>query len=332
MYQFYVGIDVSKHWIDVAFQTNSKAATIGQFDNSEAGFARMHKALTRTTDANEKEWFVCFENTGSYSKPLLHWLIAKRIPCIEQNPIAISRSKGLTRGSSDAIDAKMICTYAYRHRDELTPTVLPHPAIAKIRKLLSRRALLVRQRASLKASLTDQRRELDVGVFTFLNTQNETLIRLYSEQIEAIDSLIKQTLKGYEGIRRNAELVQSVVGIGPVISWYLIAFTNNFSAFANARKFACYVGVAPFPETSGTSKKGKDRVHFMANKKIKALLSNGAQSAVQHDNEQRLYYTRKIQEGKEHGTVINAVKNKLLARAFSVVKRQSPYVRLGNYA
>jgi len=57
-------------------------------------------------------------------------------------------------------------------------------------------------------------------------------------------------------------------------------------------------------------------------------LTNGARSAIINDPELRLYYERKKGEGKEHGTIMNAVKFKLITRVFATVKRGTPYVRL----
>ncbi len=51
-----------------------------------------------------------------------------------------------------------------------------------------------------------------------------------------------------------------------------------------------------------------------------------------NDPEIKEYYKRKIAEGKRPGIVINAVKNKLIQRLFCVIKRQTPYVKLKNYA
>jgi hypothetical protein len=46
----------------------------------------------------------------------------------------------------------------------------------------------------------------------------------------------------------------------------------------------------------------------------------------------REYMERKIQEGKHYNCALNAVKNKLVARVFAVVKRKTPYVDLKKYA
>jgi len=45
-------------------------------------------------------------------------------------------------------------------------------------------------------------------------------------------------------------------------------------------------------------------VNFNSYKRVKVLLSNGANSARQWNPELRVYYDRKIQEGKEHNLVI----------------------------
>jgi hypothetical protein len=55
-------------------------------------------------------------------------------------------------------------------------------------------------------------------------------------------------------------------------------------------------------------------------------------SAACHDPELRVYYHRKLVEGKHKGTVLNAVKFKLIERMFAVVKRGSSYVKLSQYS
>jgi transposase len=111
----------------------------------------------------------------------------------------------------------------------------------------------------------------------------------------------------------------------------MIALTENFTTFSNARQFACYAGIAPFPNQSGI-RKGKRRVNKMANKKIKALLSLGAISACSYDKQMKAYRQRKLEEGKSKLVVLNNVKNKLVHRMFAVIKRQSPFVELNTYA
>ena len=48
-------------------------------------------------------------------------------------------------------------------------------------------------------------------------------------------------------------------------------------------------------------------------------------SGVRKDEELKKYYERKVAEGKNKMSVLNAVKNKLVARVIAVVKRGTPY-------
>ncbi len=113
----------------------------------------------------------------------------------------------------------------------------------------------------------------------------------------------------------------SIKGIGSVNAISAIVHTNNFKGFETARQYACYLGIAPFGRTSGTSIKGKPKVSHIGAKLLKADLSQAAKSAVVWDREMKIYYERKIKEGKAYGVVLNAVKFKLVCRMFAVVRR-----------
>jgi hypothetical protein len=106
-------------------------------------------------------------------------------------------------------------------------------------------------------------------------------------------------------------------------------YTNNFKAFETPRRYACYIGVAPFDHTSGTSVRGKTQVSKICRTQQKAELSMAARSAVVHDPGLKRYYQRKMKEkggGKDaHGVVLNAVKFKLILRMFAVVRSGQPY-------
>ena len=327
MYSFFIGSDVSKAVIDVSFHDESKASYLNQYPNNIDGYAQMVSNLEKVTEVEKSSWFVCFENTGVYSKALLEWLVSQGIPCREENALKISKSLGMRRGKCDKTDSKDICQYVFEKRDSIQPTKLSKPLIIKLKRLLSRRDLLVRQKQSLSISLSDQESIIDPDIFKVLNEQNEKVIELYNQQIEKMDLLIAQTIKEDDKVAKNDELLQSITGIGPIIAAYLIAFSDNFTTFSDSRKFACYCGIAPFPNQSGT-KEGRAKVNHMANKKIKALLSNGIAAAIRWDEGINRYYNRKIAEGKHKGVVLNAIKNKLIHRAFAVIKRQSAYVKL----
>lgn len=78
-------------------------------------------------------------------------------------------------------------------------------------------------------------------------------------------------------------------------------------------------------KSSGTSIKGRTRVHHMANKRLKTLLHMCAISSVSNNEEMKIYFKRKVDEGKNKMLVLNAIRNKILARVFSCVKNKRMY-------
>ena len=117
--------------------------------------------------------------------------------------------------------------------------------------------------------------------------------------------------------------MQSIPGVGQITSWNMIVKTNEFKTITDPRKMACYCGVAPFENTSGTSVFGRNRVSLLADKDMKKLLHLGAMSAIRLKNDLQVYYLRKVKEGKNKMAVLNAVRNKIIHLIFAIVKSEN---------
>ena len=206
---------------------------------------------------------------------------------------------------------------------------MPNDKLLKVKSLLSLRNRLVKAKKGLEVAS----KEL-TSFSTFSTSVNRTTRKVCKElnkQIKQTEQEIQAIIEKDESLNRLFKLVCSVKGIGIVIGASLLVYTNAFTAFDNARQFACYIGIAPFGHSSGSSIKRPDRVSHLANKKLKTLISNGAMSALQWDQEIKAYYHRKIGENKNKFLVQNNVKNKLIQRVFAVVKRGTPYVELNQF-
>ena len=114
--------------------------------------------------------------------------------------------------------------------------------------------------------------------------------------MKTVEQQIKQLIERHAAIKHNYELLVS--GIGHLRAVYIICCINNFICKITGKQLACYAGVAPFDNTSGTSVKGRDKVHKMANKELKKLLHMGALSAIKRYEGFRAYYERKVREGE----------------------------------
>ena len=280
--------------------------------------------------------FLC---NGAYRRPPRGWYTLE-LCCFLQDqqlaftlysPLHLKRSLGLARGKSDEVDAQRIAHHAFLHRHELSPTRLPSSSLLKLKNLFAFRERLVKNQTVLKQTIKDLQDTAHLVDNKFVIKQSEKQLKFVKEQVKQTEKQIEDAIEEDEQLQKSLRLLCSIPGIGLVTAVALILATNNFTAFENSRKFATYCGVAPFKHVSGTSIRGKTRTSHLANKHIKTLLSNGAASAIQSDEELKVYFHRKVAEGKPKMVVINAIRAKLINRVFATINRGTEYVVIKQY-
>lgn len=324
-----VGIDISKLTFDARVHTSQAYQS---FDNESKGYQDLISWAYKNSSFSKEKILFVFEHTGLYSHQLSVYLTSLDIPFLLVPGLEITRSLGMVRGKDDKKDATKIAQYAYRLRDEILPSKLATEEIMSLKRLLSLRERLVKQRSGFKSSLKEQKRVLPKkGNETLLSTQ-EKMIRYLSKQIDSVEKQMEGMIEKNESMSRNFNLLTSIKGVGPQTALFMIAYTANFTKFKNWRKFASYCGIAPFPNSSGTSIMGRTKVSNLANKKIKSLLDLCAKSSIQHNPEMKQYYHNRIETGKNKMSTINIVRNKLVSRMFAVIARNEPYINLMKYA
>jgi transposase len=321
---WFIGIDISKKTLDVVIydQENQKSSKHFKVNNELKGFKEMIKTL-KAEGVVFKKAFICLEYCGIYGLELGLFLEGK-IEFRFCSPLHIKRSLGLTRGKNDKLDAHKIAWFSYLFRDELSPSKMPTETMLRLKSLMGERYRVVKASATEKQVLRELSRQLDIKSIRRIKRR----LKILAADIKAIENEVKELIQNSLALKKNYELLISITGIALVNATMMILCTNNFEGITNARAFACYCGVAPFEYSSGTSIRGKTKVSNLANKRMKTDLTNAARSAIVHDPEMRIYYKRKRAEGKEYGTVINAVKFKIITRAFAVIKRGTPFVKL----
>ena len=321
----FIGIDISKKTLDVTLLNikEQKQSKHQQFTNDKKGFQKIEKWLEKLK-VDFKTALFCMEHTGVYGYSIAAFLEEKEFKYSMVSGLELKRSMGIVRGKNDKIDAFKIAKYAYLYRDEIKIHKLSSVNIVKIKNLLKERERLVKMLTVEKQIQKEQEYLLSKATIK----RSEKRLSDLKSDIKEIEKEIETIIEADESFKKNYDLCRSVTGIGLVNATLFIIFTDNFQKITNPRKYASYCGVAPFEHSSGTSIKGRTKVSSIANKQIKTQLSNAAQSAIVHDGELKKYYKRKMEEGKEFGVVLNAVKFKLITRVFAVVKRQTPYLKL----
>ena len=328
-YQFAVGIDVSKATIDVAILNILQPEAIhhNKFSNNEAGVNDLFNWLMNISGFDERQTIFCMEATGLYCYTLTDQLHQKGIPVWIENSVQIKRTMGIVRGKDDKTDAIRIAKYAARNIDRIRLWKPIREVVEKIKHLATLRERLVQTQKKLLTPIEELKTAGRPDMARLLEKSISKSVHALDKDLKKIETDILSLINKDESLRKLYLLITSVIGIGFVTAVNLIIHTNEFTALRDSRKLACYCGVAPFPYQSGTSIKGKTKVHSMANKKLKANLHMGALTAIKLDYDLKLYYERKVAEGKNKMSALNAVKCKMLARVVAVVNKQAPYVK-----
>ena len=300
--------------------------------NSTTDFVKLIEVCCTQLSCKFQELFFCFEDTGRYSRPLAVFLSEADILFTMGQPFDMKRSMGMKRGKSDKMDARAIAKYAWQKRDLIEPTKLNSGMVAQLRQLLTLRDKLIKHRTAFKNSINGLKDAFFEGETAYLKESQKRMIAHLNDEIEKLEKEIERIIATDKQWQKNYKLIQTVKGIGPVLAKYLIIFSENFKRINNPKSFSCYAGIAPFEYTSGSSIKGRTRLHPFANKQLKSLLNIAAMGAVQLKGEYQIYYNRRTDEGKNKMSTLNIIRNKLVKRVYAVVKRQSPYIDLYRYA
>jgi transposase len=320
--KIYIGIDVSKKTLDLCLVSNDGTFSfkITNDVKSIKSFFKKQKLINETT-----ELFIGMENTGFYNFHLYEFFDQNTFNIYIFNPLHLVKTIGMVRGKNDKIDAERIAVYVKRNIDILTPSAIPNSTFRKMKALFAKRRMFIEQVTAINV-LNKEFANCNSGKAIQANkSSEEKLLNQFAKVIKEIESELIKLIQEDEVLSVNYKRVTSVPGVGPILGIYLTIKTHGFTQLTDARKLACYAGVVPFPNQSGTSLNKRPRVSFMADKKMKTLLHLAALRVIQLEGEMRDYFIRKVSEGKNKMSVINAIRNKILARVCSCIKNEKMY-------
>ncbi|WP_367752925.1 IS110 family transposase [Flavobacterium sp. WC2430] len=319
-FKHFLGIDISKEYFDaVVILNGDKQNTIhNQFVNDYKGIQALHKWL-KEQNATFENTLICLEHTGMYGKLLIKYLMVFKFDLWVEMSLKIIRSIGVQRGKNDKIDAERIAYYAMKNVDEAVLYKAPRKEVDKIRNLLSLREKLVVTKASLLRNVKELK-SFDLEVAKLSEKLQKSTVKGIETDLQKIEKQLDKIINEDENLSRIFKISTSVTGVGKVTTLFLICFTNEFTMYITPRQLACYAGVVPFEHTSGKSVRSKPKVHYMANKKLKKQLHMCALSAITSDPELKIYYNRKVEEGKSKMLVINNIRNKIVHRLCACIK------------
>jgi len=328
--QSYVGIDVSKDTLDYCLVSEGQQIFHLQTENNIKGIKAFIKELLKGKIKDLNDIIFCLEHTGIYSHHLTTFLSKNNLKVWLESSIQIKKSLGVHRGKNDKIDAIRIAMYAYKNRDEVRLWEPQRKELQKLKHLTNVRKRILKTINILTAMFTEKS-FYDVDIMKLAKNSTNASVKALRADLKEINKTILEIIKSDERLNHLFKLVSSVHCIGEVTATQIIISTNEFKNITEGKKFACYCGVVPFEHRSGTSVRGKTRVSKMANMDLKKALHMAALSAVHYKGELQDFFLRKVAEGKNKMSVVNAIRNKLVLRVFACVRDNRLYDRTYDY-
>jgi transposase len=276
----------------------------------------------------ERRWAI--ESASGLGYLLAQQLVAVGEDVVDVPPMLSARVRVLdsTKASkNDPHDARAAAIVALRHRGLRTVVADDHVAI--LRMLANRHRDLNRLRTqavcrlhALLANLTpgglpgaltalraqallESLRPSD-GVTVERKHQAEALladvIRLDTE-LAAIKTRVKHAVVA------SKSSVIDVYGVGPVVAAIVLGHTGDVTRFATAARFASYAGTAPIEASSGP--RVRHRLNPRGNRQLNHAIHMAAVTQIRNDTPGRVYYLRKIDEGKSKKEALRALKRRV---------------------
>lgn len=329
MNRIYVGCDVSKAKIDFSIFIGEKFITHRVVENTIESLSLFVIEVEGFSDLYEDvqpncEVVFTAEYTGIYNNFLLNVLLSKKIKIALLHPYTLQKMGEINRDKNDKVDSKRIAEYGRRFYDKLKFVEAKSSAIEELKALNTMRSLFVKNLSMLSQSTNESKIFQRETIADKILSVSNPVIEAIEESIEKIEKEIALIIKKDADLNQTFKLLLSVPGIGKVTATELIICTENFTKFDDSKKLGSYCGVVPFERSSGIFK-GKRKVSKKANKNLKTLLHMGATSTIRTSSPFATYYIRRIEEGKNKMSVINAIRNKIVKTAFAVVKSKKPY-------
>jgi transposase len=300
-----VGIDVAKAELVVATRPAGERWTV---ENDERGIRTLVERLRRDGAA-----LIVLEATGGYELQCVAGLAAAGLPIVVVNPRqvrAFARATGQL-AKTDRIDADILALFAERVRPEVR--ALPDADAQELDALLARRRQLLEMLQAERNRLGQVFGRGKAPVKKSLKAH----IAYLERELRMTDADLGDMVRRSPAWRERDDLLQSVPGVGPVLSLTLLADLPELGRLSR-REIAKLVGVAPLSRDSGTLR-GRRFVQG-GRASVRAVLYMAALVATKRNAVIRGFYARLLAAGKPKKLALVACMRKLLTILNTMVR------------
>ena len=303
----FIGIDVSKATLDLHARP---AGEVLQVANDTDGIAALVARVLRWAPE-----LVVLEATGGLEHPAAAALAEARVSVAVVNPRQ-ARDFAKATGKlakTDAIDAAVLAHFAEAIRPQARP--LPDAKTHELAELLGRRRQLLGMR-------TAENNRLGTVAAPRVRRSIEAHLGWLAEQLEGLDEDLGEAIRASPVWRVNDDLLQSIPGVGRVVSRALMAELPELGTLSR-EQIAALAGVAPVNRDSGT--RSGNRSVCGGRSHVRSALYMAALSAKRWNPALREFAARLEEKGKAAKVILVAVARKLLVIANAILRAQQPW-------
>ncbi len=321
---YFTGIDVSKDKIDIGWLRDAakgkKKSKV--LKNTAQGHQQAVNWLFKNTQASAEDIVVVLEPTGIYHEGLMYALHDKGIKVLLVNP---GKAKKYAESinllhKTDKTDAIMLAYYGHAQKQQLT---FWQPETPEIRELKA----MIRRLDALEKDLQREQNRQEATEFSLTSQRVSQslmdMIDVLKTEIKGLQKEIDNHINQHPQLKKNRELLESIKGIGPVMSRELVYLFAS-KTFTHAKQVAAYLGLIPKLRESGKYK-GRTTLSKTGSARIRAKLYMAAVCASTHNLDIKAQKARLLKSGKVKMQALGAAMRKLIQICFGVIKHQTEY-------
>jgi transposase len=302
-----VGLDVAKATVDVAVRPSGACWSV---PNTDAGAAELVARLRSLAPA-----LVVCEATGGFERAMIAALAAAGFPVVVANPRQVrdfARATGQL-AKTDRLDAGILALFGERVRP--TPRPLPDAAAQLLDAVLTRRRQLLEMLTAEKNRLGFAPQPLHRGI--------QAHIRWLERQLDDVTKELAGLIEASPVWRAKDDLLQSVPGVGPIVSCTLLGELPELGTLSH-KQIAALAGVAPLARDSGTLR-GK-RMIWGGRASVRTVLFMAALCGRRWNPALKVFYERLIAAGKPKKVALIACARKLLTILNAMVRNNTRWM------
>ena len=304
----FIGVDVSKEWVDIAVHG---VAAVRRIDNTAEAIAGWARGLNAAGVG-----LIAFEPTGGYERVLRRCLVEAGLPFarVHPNEVAAFRGRRGGKAKTDRLDAILLAAFAAVELSGRGLTPVEGDAVL---------AEMVARRRQLVAMLQAERCRAAMAHGEWVKDSLASLIATLAAALDSIDAAIASHVAATPALADAAACLRTLKGTGPVTAATLLGELPELGRLSG-KEIAALVGLAPCTRESG-KRRGRARTgHGRAG--VRQVLFNAARSAIRWNPVMRDFYERLVGESRRPGKVaLVAVMRKMLVTLNAMARERKPW-------